>query len=767
MKKTFLSFLSVFIVLMAFSQSHFELQSVSIYKAGSQEAIKKVIPPLNPVAKFIDFDSLNMSYAGSWSLGPSQCIASSPTGDTVFIGAGAGVIIMDATDPYNPIKLSEVHARALVDAIHYSPEEGRLYLAAYHSGLEIWDVSDIQNPFRISRIGTSGLPRGGVYVRKSPTEDTYAYLVTVADGIDVFSINDQGYPSFVGNQSFTSQWVWNSVGSGDSLFLAAGSGGTIAVDLSLPPPNMNSSFTIPGHATSIAVNENQLNVVSYSSGLKIYDFTNIPATLMGELVIEGNPYRLALAENNAYISNSTNNTGGGIDIVDISDPSSPFLAGFYDSPQTYIAGNQDAVYATGGLGGCLMLDVTDPENPQYAAQYKLPGWTTDIAIQGDYAYTGSKGFRVFDVSDKSHPVQVGYTDTDASHVKVNGDKAVYCQDLSSQNKVFIMDISDPTNPTELGHYQAPVMTQDLDLKGNYAFVACWWDGIRIIDYSDPENPVLANHLMGWVNGAIPGEEFIYCGTLDVEGDYLYAVDYGPFPEDDSKGLYIFDISDPANPELVTRYTDIDEGTFRDIEVSNGYAYMTDRESGSLVVVSVVDPLFPLQIASLPLGDVASAVDVFNDYAFVANYIIGGVKVIDISNPFFPTIAGYYTQTGCFALNVTYSAGHVFVADGLAGMQIYNFDLLTGMETQEENIVSLNVFPNPARDRINISSEINVKGNVQLVLYDLTGRIVAEQKISQTSDYLNTYFNVSDLSRGVYLLKLSSDQRCMSKKIMLQ
>jgi hypothetical protein len=767
MKKILLSVLSVFIVLVAFSQSQFELQSVSIYKAGSQEAIKKVIPPLNPVAKFIDFDSLNMSYAGSWSFGPSNCIASSPTGDTVFIGSGGGVIIMDATDPYNPVKLSEVHARALVDYLHYSPEEGRLYLAAYHSGLEIWDVSDIQNPFRISRIGTSGLPRGGVYAKKpSPPEGTYVYLVTVADGIDVFSINDQGYPSFVGNQSFTSQWVFNSVGSGNSLYLAAGSGGAIGVDLSQPPPNMNSSFTIPGNAKGIAVNENQLNVVNNNSGLKIYDFTEVPATLLGELIIEGNPYRIALAENNAYVSNSTNSTGGGIDIVDISDPSSPFLTGFYDSPQTYIAGSQDAVYATGGSGGCLMLDVTDPENPQYAAEYKLPGWTTDIAIQGDYAYIGSKGFRVFDVSDKSHPVQVGYTDTDASHVKVNGDKAVYCQDLSSQNKVFIMDISDPTNTTELGHYLCPAMAQDLDLKGNYAFVACWWDGIRIIDYSDPENPVLANHLMGWVNGAIPGEEFIYCGTLDVEGDYLYAVDYGPFPEDDSRGLYIFDISDPANPELVLRYADIDEGTLRDIEVSNGYAYMTS-EGGALVVVSVVDPLFPSQIAYLQLEDVAKAVDVFNDYAFVANYINGGVKVIDISNPFFPEVVGYYKQTGCFALNVTYDAGHVFVADGLDGMQIYNFDLLTGMETKEENIGSLNAFPNPARDRINISSEINGIGNVHLAIYDLTGRIVAEQKISQTTGYLNTYFNVSDLPRGVYLLKLSGDQRCMSKKIMLQ
>ncbi|MDB4304284.1 hypothetical protein N9934_05800, partial [Desulfosarcina sp.] len=609
MKKILLSFTAFLFVLITISQSQFELYSLSICKAGSQEVIKKEILPLNPEAKFIDYDSLNMNYTGSWSLGPSNCIISSPTGDTVFIGSGAGVIILDATDPYNPIKLSEVHARALVDYIHYSPEEGRLYLAAYFSGLEIWDVSDILNPFRLSRIGTSGLPRGGVYARKtSPTEDTYAYLVTVADGIDVCSVNDQGSPSFVGNQSFTSQWVTNSAGLDNSLYLAAGSGGAIAVDLSQPPPNMNSIFTVYGNATSVAVNENQLNVVNYSSGLKIYDFTELPPTSLGELVIEGYPYRIALADNYAYISNSTTNPGGGIDIVDIGDPSSPFLAGYYESPQTHIAGNQDAIFATGGMGGCLLLDATDPENPQYATQYKIPGWVNDIAVHYDYAYTGSNGFRVFNVSDKSHPVQIGYNDIEGDLVKLSGNKAVYCpKNMSSGNKVNIMDISDPTNPFKLGHYSPPAMTYDLDVKGNYAFVACWWDGIRIIDFSNPENPVLADHLMGWSNGAIPGEEFIYCQALDVEGNYLYAIDYGPFPEDDSKGLYIFDITDPANPELVKRLTEI-EGTVHDIEVSDGYAYLADN-LGGLVVVSVVDPLAPSQIAYLQLSDAARAVDV--------------------------------------------------------------------------------------------------------------------------------------------------------------
>ena len=48
-----------------------------------------------------------------------------------------------------------------------------------------------------------------------------------------------------------------------------------------------------------------------------------------------------------------------------------------------------------------------------------------------------------------------------------------------------MDISDPANPEYLAHYKAPVMTYDFSLKDNYAFIACWWDGFRVVNFADP------------------------------------------------------------------------------------------------------------------------------------------------------------------------------------------------------------------------------------------------------------------------------------------
>ncbi len=93
------------------------------------------------------------------------------------------------------------------------------------------------------------------------------------------------------------------------------------------------------------------------------------------------------------------------------------------------------------------------------------------------------------------------------------------------------------------------------------------------------------------------------------------------------------------------------------------------------VINVTDPANPAEEAYLPLGDAAWAVDVFGNYAFVANYINEGVQVINIANPLIPFVEGYYKRSGCFAVNVTYDAGHVFVSDGPAGFDIYRFDLV--------------------------------------------------------------------------------------------
>ena len=77
------------------------------------------------------------------------------------------------------------------------------------------------------------------------------------------------------------------------------------------------------------------------------------------------------------------------------------------------------------------------------------------------------------------------------------------------------------------------------------------------------------------------------------------------------------------------------------------------------------------------------------------------------------------------------------------------------------------YPNPFNPTTIISYELDISSNVQLIIYDLSGREVA--------NLVNTYqlpseytieWNATDLSSGTYFYKLITDNRTLSKKMVL-
>ena len=119
--------------------------------------------PIQDDGTRFEFDSLNVTYQGSWALGQSFSISCNGPGDILFVGSGAGVIILDVSTPSTPVELGEIHTRGLVDAICFDEVTNRMYLCTYFAGFEIWDVSNFAAPVRLGRGSTDGLPRGGIF----------------------------------------------------------------------------------------------------------------------------------------------------------------------------------------------------------------------------------------------------------------------------------------------------------------------------------------------------------------------------------------------------------------------------------------------------------------------------------------------------------------------------------------------------------------------------------------------------------------------------
>ncbi len=79
-------------------------------------------------------------------------------------------------------------------------------------------------------------------------------------------------------------------------------------------------------------------------------------------------------------------------------------------------------------------------------------------------------------------------------------------------------------------------------------------------------------------------------------------------------------------------------------------------------------------------------------------------------------------------------------------------------------ILLNIFPNPANEYINISVATNVL-LLTAELFDVTGKKVIENTVIASGN--NVTINVSDLSSGVYIVRLLTSEGIYSKNITIQ
>ena len=84
----------------------------------------------------------------------------------------------------------------------------------------------------------------------------------------------------------------------------------------------------------------------------------------------------------------------------------------------------------------------------------------------------------------------------------------------------------------------------------------------------------------------------------------------------------------------------------------------------------------------------------------------------------------------------------------------------------EGISQLNLFPNPATDRLTVSYEISSATTVQIVITDLTGRIVSRQESDVEAGTQTAKLQLNNMNSGIYLLQVISDDARMMKKFVV-
>jgi hypothetical protein len=433
-------------------------------------------------------------------------------------------------------------------------------------------------------------------------------------------------------------------------------GNLVPVELSTTYPNypwIKGSYDTPGNAWDVQIVGN-LAYIADENSLQIIDISN-PASPFFKgsynIPFSGFPsgtIDVEIVGNLAYIP-----SGGSLQIIDISNPASPTFKGSYNA--SYVSGVQvvgNLAYFVSKLSyyssGLQIIDISNPASPTLKGSYTTSWYSTpyDVQIVGNLAYIsdGQSGLQIIDISNPAQPTFKGSYKTpgNALNVEVVGNFAY----VADQTSLQIIDISNPASPTFKGSYDTPGAgaAQDIKIVGNLAYIADGVSGLQIVDISNPAKPTFKGSY--YTPNAL-GVKIV--GNLA----YIAASD---------SGLQIIDISNP--PPFKGSYDT--PGGALEVQIVGNLAYISDGQSG-LQIIDISNPAKPILKGSYDTPGYASDVQIVGNLAYISDGQ-SGLQIIDISNPASPTLKGSYsTLYGSYDVEIVGSLA--YIADSDSGLQI--------------------------------------------------------------------------------------------------
>ena len=433
--------------------------------------------------------------------------------------------------------------------------------------------------------------------------------------------------------------------------------------------------------------------------------------------------------NYAYVADG----GSGLQIIDISNPTSPTLKGNYDTSgvalDVQVVGNY--AYVADYEGGLKIINVSEFTSPSLnQAPTDLTLSTSTIAenqaigtVVGNLTTTDPDTGNTFTYSLVT---DTGATDNTLFTIVGNQLQTNAIFDFETKNSYSILirttdqgglffdkqltiGVSNVNEtPTKVGEWDFLSCAFAVTVVGNYAYAV--GDQLEIIDITDRANPV------------VKGSYKTYGNSVQVVGSYAYIT---------SDGLRIIDISDPTTPTLKGNYDT--SGSAYGVQVVGNYAYVADGEKG-LQIIDISNPTTPTLKGNYDTSGSAYGVQVVGNYAYVADDI-SGLQIIDISNPTTPTLKSNY-NTGGGAGDVQVVGRYAYVADNNIGLQI--IDISNPTTPTFKGVINL-VFGR--------ANGVQVVGNYAYVTAGIGGLKIIDISIPH-SPQLKRDWGTSDYANGV-------------------
>ena len=343
----------------------------------------------------------------------------------------------------------------------------------------------------------------------------------------------------------------------------------------------------------------------------------------------GSAFGVALKGNYAYVGEGRN-----LLVLDISTPSSPSRVGRVQLPGLIMddATFGNYIYVADGDGGLQVLDISNPTVPVIRGFYSSTNltFTSRIKIFGGTAYVANEndGLQIFDLSNPILPSLLsstnfgGYADDLIIKATANGVFAY----LTTDESLCIIDVSNPTSPVLRG--QTTInggSATSIAMVGNYVYAAAQYGNLEIIDVSNPESPVDVGH----------APSMLYPACVAAANNFVYAVS-----QLNINGFDVFSVSG-STLTLVGHISNVTtSGYYTKMQISGNQVCIVGGASG-FQVVDVSNPYNPT--TSTPFTDSGMFGSFYYPVAVTGNSLCssGGANllVFDVSTPSHVTLAG--------------------------------------------------------------------------------------------------------------------------------
>ncbi|MFW9908520.1 MAG: LVIVD repeat-containing protein [Candidatus Thorarchaeota archaeon] len=288
----------------------------------------------------------------------------------------------------------------------------------------------------------------------------------------------------------------------DITYVSCGYSGVKVFDTSDPyePTELASvPSSSGGYAHQLFMRDDTMFVGDGNGGLKIINFEDESNPVVLSQFTGNYAWDVAVVEDVAFVANGFSGIGCVLTSVNVTNLTAPELLGSISTAgdATDVEVMENLAFATTSYAGFTVFDITNRTNPTQVAQYVGESTSDaelgDLEIVGDLAFLSywEKSFKVLNISDISNIRVVSEFDESlhafSVHIDMVRNLAFLCD---VELGLLLLDIQNPSQPTEVARYSDGGKPNRIELVGNYIYMTDEENGFVILEIKQSDEPII-------------------------------------------------------------------------------------------------------------------------------------------------------------------------------------------------------------------------------------------------------------------------------------